>query len=175
MDLLAAAMMAMIAASAAPAGIPMPGMAAAVPCPGIPTTLPAELAGWTRMTPVRAGASAGAATALMLGTGARASLLPTRAIAYALPPHKPGEAASNGGLFAFTAPAAGRYRVAIGAAAWIDVVRNGGALAASAHAHGPACSGIRKMVDFDLQPGRYLLQITDKAAPTLALIVIRLP
>lgn len=172
MDLLAGAMMTMMAAQAPAA---MPAMAdAAVACPATPAALPADLAGWTRMTPVRAGSAAATAPALTLDAGARATLLPTAAVAYALAPQKPGDAASSGGIFAFTSPATGTYRVAIGTAAWIDVVHDGKAIASSAHTHGPACSGIRKMVDFTLSPGRYLLQIAGNEGATLPLMVTRL-
>lgn len=38
---------------------------------------------------------------------------------------------------------------------------------AAAHGHGPACSGIRKMVEYDVTPGRYLVQIVN--APELSI------
>jgi len=34
---------------------------------------------------------------------------------------------------------------------------------------------VRKMVDFDLQPGRYLLQVAGNASATLPLMVARMP
>lgn len=188
MGVLAGVAMAMMAAQApaqqvaqpvptsAPMSAPMSEMAdAPVACPATPAALPADLAGWTRMTPVRAGATMATAAGLTLGTGARATLLPATGVGFALAPRKPGDAASSGGLFAFAAPAPGRYRVALGAGAWIDVVRDGIAVASIAHARGPACSGIRKMVDFDLAAGRYLLQIAGNQEAALSLMVVRLP
>lgn len=156
------------AAAAAAAG-------AASPCPATPAALPAELAGWSRMVPVAAGASAAGARSLTVGTGMRATLLPRLKLSYAVRPEKPHDAFSYGGLFAFDVPAAGRYRVALGSGAWIDVVRDGRALASVAHDHGPDCSGVRKMVDFDLQPGRHVLQIVGNNAAMLPLMVARLP
>lgn len=88
-------------------------------------------------------------------------------------PEKPGEPASNGGIFTFNVPTAGRYRIALGAGAWIDVLKGAVPAASVAHAHGPACSTIRKMVDFKLQPGRYLLQIAGSSAATLPMMVSR--
>nr|WP_179220809.1 hypothetical protein [Sphingomonas laterariae] len=44
-----------------------------------------------------------------------------------------------------------------------------------ATAHGPACSGVRKMVDFRLKAGRHVLQIAGSASPAIALMVTRLP
>lgn len=163
--------MMMAAALPANAAPPMAGMDhAPAACPA----LPAALAGWARMTPAVAGARAAGAPVLRIGVGARAALLPTPKVAYPRGPEKPGDPASSGGLFAFAVPVAGRYRVALGSGAWIDVVRDGNAVASAAHGHGPDCSGIRKMVDFDLRPGRYLLQISGNAGPTLPLLIARL-
>lgn len=170
-----AGVMAMMTAASQPAAAPAAGMDhAAVDCPAVPAALPPELAGWSQMVPVAAGASAERAATLTLGVGAKAALLPTPTLSYPLRPEKPGGPASSGGLFAFAAPAAGRYRVALGAGAWIDVVRDGAAVVSSTHGHGPDCSGVRKTVDFDLLPGRYLLQVSGNAASTLPLLVGRL-
>lgn len=156
-----------------PAMPAMPAMDHAA-CPATPAPLPAELAGWTRMTPIAAGIAPAAAPSLSIGTGFHASLGPGAAVGYVVAPTKPGEAGTSGGLFAVTVAAAGRYRVALGAGAWIDVLRDGKPIASAAHDHGPACSPVRKMVDFDLQPGRYVLQIVGSKAATLDLMIARL-
>ena len=44
-----------------------------------------------------------------------------------------------------------------------------------AHGRGPACSGIRKMVDFALEPGLYVLQIAGNGGPSLPVMIARLP
>ena len=44
-----------------------------------------------------------------------------------------------------------------------------------AHAPGPACSGIRKTVQFPLQPGRYVIQLSANGDPTIAMMVSRVP
>lgn len=93
---------------------------------------------------------------------------------YVVPPEKPGKPATHGGLASFTVATPGTYRVALGAGAWVDVVRDGKAVASVAHGHGPACSTIRKMVDFRLTPGRYLLQIAGNADPVIPVMVAAL-
>ncbi|WP_233151205.1 homogentisate 1,2-dioxygenase [Sphingomonas mollis] len=143
----------------------------AAPCVAGRSTDPA---GWSTASPVAAAASDGAAPALPIGASRQASLLPAAQIAYRVAPAKRGSDDSRGGLFAFTVPAGGRYRVALGSGAWIDVVSDGKAVDSVAHGHGPACSGVRKMVDFDLRPGRYLLQIAGSDAASLRLMVSRL-
>jgi homogentisate 1,2-dioxygenase len=65
--------------------------------------------------------------------------------------------------------------VALGSGAWIDVLKGKAAMASVAHGHGPDCSGIRKMVDFRLSPGRYTLQIAANGEQTLPLMIARLP
>ena len=50
--------------------------------------------------------------------------------------------------------------------------RDGKIIGSVAHTEGPPCSGIRKIVDFTLAPGRYALQLSGATkAPTRVLIV----
>ena len=147
----------------------------ATACPATPAPLPAGLEGWSRKTPARAGTTASRATMLTIGEGAVASLLPTPRVSYAVRPEKPGGSVSSGGLFTFTVATAGRYRVALGSGAWIDVLAGTKPVVSVAHGHGPECTGVRKMVDFDLQPGRYLLQVAGNGSATLPLMVARVP
>ena len=142
-------------------------------CPATPAALPAGMEAWSRPTTTRAGANAAKATPLAIGSAVTATLMPTPKVAYAIRPEKPGGSVSSGGMFAFTVPAAGRYRVALGSGAWIDVLSGTTPAVSVAHGHGPACSTVRKMVDFDLTPGRYLLQVAGNGTPTLPLMVSR--
>ena len=147
--------------------------AAAPVCPATPAPLPTELAGWSPQTAVAATAKGDGV--LAIGHGATAALLPSGTVTLAAPDSRPPAPNTSGGVFTFTAPAAGRYRVSLGAAAWVDVVRDGKALPSIAHGHGPACSPVRKMVDYDLQPGAYRLQVVDSASPVITLMVAKLP
>jgi hypothetical protein len=141
-------------------------------CPTPAAALPAELAGWKTGLSLAAATDRNslAHTRLELGTRAELMLAATDAVRYVLAPTKPAEPASQGGMVGFTVARAGTYRVALGTGAWIDMVKGHAALDSVAHAHGPACSGIRKLVDFKLNPGRYVLQIEgskDAATPVL--------
>lgn len=122
-----------------------------------------------------AGRDVSHAPPLNLGRGATATLLPMAQVSYAVRPEKPGVPSSNGGLFAFTTPTAGRYRIALGTAVWIDVVKDGAIVASVDHGHGPDCSGVRKTVDFDLKPGRHILEVTSATSRTLQLMIVRVP
>ena len=164
--------------SAAPQPMPSP-----MSCPSDPVDLPPELAAWTKREPLLAARDTRSLSGarIEIGKAVEGGLRPTGEIRYATKPEKPGGSTSFGGLYTFRVPQAARYRVALGAAAWIDVVKAGArqtggtVMASTGHGHGPDCSGVRKMVDFSLQPGTYLLQISGNAAARLPLLVARLP
>lgn len=144
-------------------------------CPAEPTPLPAVLAGWKPGAALTAGKSEQDIPHLTLGARADVTLRESSAVTYVRAPAKPAAAGSKSGLLAFFVAQAGTYRIALGTAAWIDVIGNGKSIASSAHDHGPACSGIRKLVDFALTPGAYVLQISGSAAGTTGVLVTRLP
>lgn len=112
---------------------------------------------------------------IKIGEGMDAALRRARDVQYLATPEKPGDSASYGGLFVFRVAKPGIYRVALGSKAWVDILDRKNVVASSSHGHGPACSGIRKIVDFSLKPGRYTLQIAGSAAPELALMVAQMP
>ena len=153
------AVLALIGASAS-AQMPPMQEGAAVSC-AVPAALPDALAGWNEAAPLQAAGSikeAGKAE-LTPGKASLVSLLPTPRVVYALRPEKPGGSVSFGGLAAFTVDQPGIWRVALSSGAWIDVVKGGAASTSIAHGHGPDCSGIRKIVWFDLPAGRHVVQI----------------
>lgn len=142
----------------------------AAPCTA-PAPLPPELHDWPRAVAVRASTLP---VPFPIGLGARAQLRHTAAVRlFVRSDH--ATPATYAGVFSFNAAQAGRYRVALGAGAWVDVVAGTQALPSVAHAHGAECSPVRKMVDFDLEPGRYLLQIVGNERPDLPMMVVRLP
>jgi hypothetical protein len=146
-------------------------------CPATPAPLPAGLAGWAKRVPVSAAATVaglGAAT-LQPGVGADVTLRATPDVAYPLRPDHPGGSVSSGGLLGVTIADAGTYRISIGSPAWLDVVRDGKALPSTRHGPGPVCSGMRKTVDFALQPGAYILQVAGNGTPSLSILVSRVP
>jgi hypothetical protein len=166
--LIAAPMFAPLAAQA------QAGMAA---CTAPTAPLPALYAPWATPAPLASAAAAAdmPKAVIVPGRAVLASLHSTREVAYVIQPEKPGGSVSHGGLFEVDIDASGLYRFALGAGAWIDVLKDGKALDSVAHSPGPACTGIRKMVDFPLEPGRYVLQISANADPQLAILVLRQP
>jgi hypothetical protein len=160
-----------------------PGLAVAQPepasgaCQATDEGLPPELAAWrTKAEVVSATSAAGlAAATIRPGQAAHVSLHGTREVTYPAQPAKPGGSVAHGGLLRVSVDKAGTYRVALSSGAWIDMVRDGTLAVSSAHGHGPACSTIRKMVDFPLEPGAYVLQISANADPQLAVLVAPVP
>ena len=166
---------------AAAAAIAVPRLASAaevVPACTAPAVLPTELAGWA--TPVARSAASNVSAlpnaALVIGQAASVTLAPTPSVAYPLRPEKPGGSVSFGGMLQVVVTTRGTYRVALGSPAWIDLVTAGGAVVVStAHRHGPTCTGVRKMVDFVLEPGTYTLQISANSSPDSNVLVVLLP
>ena len=142
-------------------------------CPALPT----ELAGWTKGTPLAAATTpSGLAKALVkVGIRADLALAPTAQVSFATAPNKAPTPTTHSGMAIFTVATAGTYRVALGTSAWIDIVQGGKFLPSAAHAHGLDCAGIRKMVDFALTPGNYVLQIEGGRDPVAGLLIARLP
>lgn len=165
-----------------PGGEALPATRPIVPtpiaCPATPAALPGELSGWNRRVPLTAGRNASTAARLDAGAAVDGTLSAAPEVHYVLRPEKPGGSLSFGGIYAFTVTEAGHYRVALGSAAWIDVIKTSDTtkgLTSIAHSRGPDCSGIRKMVDFALEPGDYVLQVSASAEAKLPLLVTRLP
>ena len=135
--------------------------------------MPIGFEAWTTRIPVEAGAGTRTAPVIVIGRAADLRLVPVDRLIPAATPTRAPDGGSNAGMALFQVPRAGTYRIALGAPAWIEVVRAGRALPAATHAHGPACTGIRKIVDYTLAPGRYVLQLT--GAQTTALPVLIAP
>lgn len=137
--------------------------AAQHPCVATDFKLPPPFSAWTK-----ARAPAGS---MLVGTAYRLELGPS-------PRSEASKAVDADGSFNGFAPLridrAGRYGVALSHAAWIDVTRGKeAALRSIAHGHGPACSTIRKVVDFDLSAGTYLVQIGNSPAAEVKVMIVR--
>jgi len=155
-------------------------MAPATPAPACAAQdadLPAELKGWTAKVPLVAatGAEGLAKAALTPGQAYLSTLSATPSVTYLAQPEKPGGSVSHGGLFSLTVPTAGTFVVALGTAAWIDLLKDGAPVVSASHGRGPTCSTLRKIVAFDLQPGRYVVQISANGPAELPIMVAQRP
>ncbi|WP_375398155.1 hypothetical protein [uncultured Sphingomonas sp.] len=149
------------APQAAPAALP-----AAIPTPAtcVAPAPPADLVAWSNPLPV-------ANATMPVGSAAIVPLTPVSAIAFPTAPARTPKPGSYGIATGFTIARAGRYRIALGGGAWIDVISGGRPLTSVAHGEGPACSGIRKIVDFDLAAGTYGLQLSGATSDKLTVLI----
>ncbi len=146
-------------------------------CTSMDQALPADLASWTAQTPLAAAADAASLSkaALTPGKAVTADLPQTASVHFVTQPERPGGSVSHGGMFELRIDKAGTYVIGLGSGAWIDVLKDGKPLTSTAHSPGPACSTLRKMVDFPLQPGRYVLQISANADAKLPILLAKRP
>lgn len=138
--------------------------------------LPPELASWKNLSYVGSAKNSqelGNAS-LTVNSASFVGLLPTPKIQYVARPMNEGGTVSYGGLFQITIKESGVYRVVLGNASWIDLVKDGKAALSVAHNGGPVNSGIRKMVDYALEAGTYTLQLSAGADSTSALLVTKI-
>jgi hypothetical protein len=112
-----------------------------------------------------------AGSALGVGSAAALTLKPATQVAFRPALARPAMEGSYGGFFPLDIARAGRYRIAVSPDAWIDLVQKGDRLKSADHAHGPNCSGIAKIVAFDLQPGRYWLQLSEAKDASINVMV----
>ena len=144
-------------------------------CAAMDAALPAGLGDWN------GGAGIGTAPSpehevhapLALGKGYEASLAKKADVVFSVEPEKPGGSVSYSGLFSFTVETAGDYTVALGTAAWIDVLEDGKVLEPSKFGHGPECTTIRKMLTFAMKPGVHVLQVAGNGADMLRVMVTK--
>jgi hypothetical protein len=102
------------------------------------------------------------------------TLEPIDSVTFPLPLERKPAAGTFGGVYHVTIATAGAYRVALQNGAWVDLVRDGKSLTSVAHMEGAPYSGIRKIVDFALQPGTYIVQLSGaKTAQTRILIATK--
>ena len=138
---------------------------------------PAGMEGWSSPAPLPAalGEADLGKSALKPGQAVAASFVPVAQVKYRVPPEKADGPATYGGLYRLIITEPGTYRVASSAAPWMDVFAPGSTTPTkTAHfGHGPACTGIGKMVEFPLQPGDYLLQFSESLTADPEIMVVK--
>lgn len=144
----------------APKVMPMPA-----PVCTAPAALPPAFAGFAHPVPAAQGSE------VLLGEAATLDLAP--GTQFAVPPGHAPAGGTFGGTLGFDVTDPGTYRVAVGAAIWIDVVRDGASVKSTAHDRGPACTAVRKTVDFALTPGHYVLQLSGSDKPGVTVQVAK--
>ncbi len=78
-----------------------------------------------------------------------------------------------GGVYPLNITAADTYGVALGASGWVDVVQNGQIIHSVAGEAGPKCTGIHKIIYFNLQPGAYTVEISNSRIRQVRMLLVR--
>ena len=144
--------------------------AASPACATVRVAMPAELSAWSQQKPVAAGTEPGGGATIQAGQAVRVSLQPAEHLKLAPAPKTVGP---NGGTLTLVITAPGTYRLALGERAWVDLVRAGRVIPSSAHDNGPKCSEVRKIVDFVLTPGQYVVQLSGSEAESLVFLAAK--
>ena len=139
---------------------------------------PAGMEAWSSPVPLAAAARETdlPKAALKPGQAITARFAPVAQVRYRMAPEKADGPATFGGLYRLTVTEPGTYRVASSAAPWMDVFAPSSSAPTKTvrFGHGPACTGVGKMVEFSLQPGDYLLQFSESLTPDPELMVVKL-
>ncbi|PDH69894.1 MAG: hypothetical protein CNE89_00390 [Sphingomonadaceae bacterium MED-G03] len=141
-------------------------IAAATPACAAPAPIAEPWTAWSQTGEANAGIDATDAPALVPGKPMETVLVPVGQVRFAAVPGK-GAKEGYGGLFSLSLKEPGRVGIALSGAAWVDVVTEAKAAASVEHGHGPECSGIRKIVWFDLSAGRHIIQIAGAQARSI--------
>lgn len=123
-------------------------------------------ASWPQSGDAIAGGTVDGAPRLILGKPIVATLRPAVQVQFPITPGK-SDPKSFGGLLTLSLKIPARVGIALSGPAWVDVVRGDAALQSVEHGHGPACSGIRKIVWFDLPAGLVTVQISNAPGETV--------
>lgn len=135
------------------------------------SALPAAWSDWATPETVPAAVTPATQPEIRLGQAYNTPLKATGSINYSVQPKKV-TGGTFGGLFMLTVEKAGVYTIGLDQAGWIDIVRDGKVVKSSGHGHGPYCSTIRKMVDFQLDPGHYTVQISNAPKATVVIAAV---
>lgn len=138
--------------------------------------LPADFAAWAKPAEALQAAADRAAPVLPLGQPVDLVLKPSADVQFAAAPEqKRAPENAHAGLVKLKIPAEGIWRVAASGPVWIDMLSAGGPVASTNHGRMAPCTSLRKVVEFPLTAGEYLLQLSGNPGPELRLMVARKP
>jgi hypothetical protein len=110
--------------------------------------------------------------ALEPDSSAQLQLHVQRSVVLATKEGKPGWMDRFAGLAAVDVTKPGKLDVLLSQRAYADLVRDGRTLESKAHRRAN-CGGIYKIVTFDVEPGRYILQLTGSQARSIRVATIQ--
>lgn len=138
--------------------------------------LPLELNAWKSLSYVNAAKNSDELpnAILTLNTASFVGLHNTPKVTYVSRPVKEGGTVSYGGIFQIEIKEKGIYRIAMGNPSWVDVIKDAELAKSIAHKGGPENTGIHKMLDYSLEAGVYIIQLSAGGDSTTALLVSKI-
>lgn len=150
-----------------------PAAAQMADCTPSNANLPHDLMAWAAPAqPLTAGLAAATAPDLPVETHMNLRLHPPADVSLARPPEQQRTPeAPHAGLLRLRIEQAGVWRVSAARPVWVDLLLDGKPMATSNFGEMAPCTSIRKVLEFPLQPGDYLLQLSGNPGPDLELMV----
>jgi hypothetical protein len=147
------------------------------PCDGFAWDVRVERGLFAREAqPATAGSAVAQAPELAVTTPYALQLIPQEQVQFAVPPGKKAvPAGAHGGLVRTRITRAGRVRISLDAAAWIDVVVGGQPLPSQAFQGRAGCNAPHKVVEFELPAGPVLIQLSAAQPDRVRLTVTEAP
>lgn len=128
--------------------------------PAVAQACPSPL-GWSKPLKHLAASAPEVRSALATGSSALLELRSARDVTLAVTRDRKPKLDTSAGLTALDVPKAGKLDVILSSATYVDLVRDGRMLKSTGHTDLQSCTGLRKLVTFDVVPGRYIVQLTD--------------
>ncbi|CAK7193221.1 hypothetical protein COMNV_01435 [Commensalibacter sp. Nvir] len=99
------------------------------------------------------------------------TLKPKDSVHFIVKPARLAGNASYAGMLQFNIAQKGIYRFVMDSKPWVEIVGNHKKTAMAHHQCGKQCNGIMKAIDFALDPGQYILEISGNGEPTVKLMI----
>lgn len=142
-----------------------------VAAPAVAQTCPAP-SGWDVPAKHLAARSPDMKFALATGTSAQLELRANKDVQFAVDSGRKPKANSSAGLAAVDVAKAGKLDIILSNATFVDLVRDGQILKSTGHSSLATCPGFRKLVSFDVVPGRYIVQLNDAPERTVRMATV---
>ena len=150
-------------------------METTVACPALAThaPLPAFWGAWSaKAESIDAGVSVIAMPGLFIGKRLTLKLAAMADMSFLIAPSRPAQAGLFGGVASLDIDHPERIGFALSSAGWITVITRGAIQQSVAHERGIACSGIAKIVWFDLAAGSHIVQIENAPDARTSVMVV---
>lgn len=139
--------------------------------PAFAQTCPAP-AGWDAPKKHLAARAPEMKFALTTGTSNQIELRAAKDVTFAVASDRKPGPNTSAGLAGLDVQKAGKLDVILSNRTYVDLVRDGKILKSTGHASLAKCPGFKKLVSFDVQPGRYVVQLNDAPERTVRMATI---